>query len=279
MALSFRKYANPILGVLCVVMFLAVVVCTISWPRHFRGHSVRVTHTGQSLPEAGADASNETNNETNNKTNNETFVAPLSCVAGGKELEREEHTGSLRAMEACMATPGRGWCTDRHGKGKCVPGELMGPNAPTTRCQDWWFQGMCLMGPHCRQLAQIPPPSLRADGYHTPAMYFYRNWPWGNGKWDGYSRHYPADENEDTINVSVANTNVVPVSTSDRTIQDSAQQYGAALQHGIETYAQYNEWSPSPNSNCRYQPLAHAQNRSCKTHTRPYQRQNEYDDE
>lgn len=93
-------------------------------------------------------------------------------------------------MDACMKSCDHGWCMDRQGGGKCVPGFLDGPFDPGVHCNNWWFKGMCLSGPMCRRTHEIPQPSLKRSWYHHPAPYYYRNIPWNSGTWCGLNRCY-----------------------------------------------------------------------------------------
>lgn len=93
-------------------------------------------------------------------------------------------------MMSCMNSCAHGWCMDRQGGGKCVPGFLDGPFDPGVHCNNWWFQNMCMNGPLCRRTDVVPPPSLKRSWYHHPAPYDYRNMPWNNGTWCGLNRCY-----------------------------------------------------------------------------------------
>ena len=93
-------------------------------------------------------------------------------------------------MAACMQSCDHGWCMDRQGGGKCVPGFLDGPFDPGQHCNNWWFKGMCLTGPLCRRTDVVPPPSVERGWYHHPAPYYYRSTPWNTGQWCGLNRCY-----------------------------------------------------------------------------------------
>lgn len=93
-------------------------------------------------------------------------------------------------MDSCMKSCAHGWCMDRQGGGKCVPGFLDGPFNPGVHCNNWWFKDMCLNGPLCRRTDVVPQPSMERSWYHHPAPYYYRNMPWNTGKWCGLNRCY-----------------------------------------------------------------------------------------
>jgi hypothetical protein len=91
---------------------------------------------------------------------------------------RGENTCVTTLSQAeCMQSDSHGWCVDRQGGGKCVPGFLDGPFDPTVHCANWLFRGMCQNGPLCRRIDAIPPPSMVRSWYHHPAPYDYRSIP------------------------------------------------------------------------------------------------------
>jgi hypothetical protein len=83
----------------------------------------------------------------------------------------------VTTLAECMQSDSHGWCVDRQGGGKCVPGFLDGAFDPTVHCANWRFRGMCQNGPRCRRIDAVPPPSLARSWYHHPAPYDYRSIP------------------------------------------------------------------------------------------------------
>ena len=101
---------------------------------------------------------------------------PDRCVAGAPDAP---------SYTACMRAPSHGWCADRRGGGRCVPGGLDGPFDPEGRCANWWYAGRCQWGPLCRRVDPVVPASReRTDPYHHPAPYDYRSCP-ATGAWVG----------------------------------------------------------------------------------------------
>jgi hypothetical protein len=188
---------------LLVIALVAVAVCLVTLPI---GRAIRTFSTAQphALPSpnrggGGHDAANRITGRTphqdvaphTTKTTStlESMCAPVSSLTAASDTSNQQAT-----MAACFANPGMGWCVDRQGDGRCVAGQLAGPDKPSSRCAEWWFDGMCLVGARCSERDPIPPPSVQRGGYHHPAPYGYRTWPWVDGEWKGNLRAYPAPE-------------------------------------------------------------------------------------
>lgn len=124
------------------------------------------------------------------------FIVAIICIVASiytfhrqhrtrVDYPRHSHTEHFKTVvppivQKCMQHPQRGWCVDRQGKGKCVPGFLDGPFDPGVHCANWWFQGMCLNGPLCRRTNVVPQASTARGVYHHPAPYYYRTIPWND---------------------------------------------------------------------------------------------------
>lgn len=175
---TFSSRTNAMLVTLVGIVVIAVVACVIVWP---------------SGPALGASYVHRVD-----VAPREAFVAPMECVGGAARSS----SAVVHRMERCLLEPNRGWCEDRQGGGRCVPGQLTGPDDPNTRCHNWWYNGMCMVGPQCREHAVVPPPSLLRSEYHHPAPYYYRNWPWSSGTWRGTARRYPGIDTVEVVNTN-----------------------------------------------------------------------------
>ena len=201
------RHINATMLILAIILVIAVVICAFALPRG---------------PVPQVPPSNVRTHITHHRdpSENEPFTAPLHCTSlyssppptGSLSGSSSSNTTSFAQQQNCLQQLNQGWCTDRQGNGKCVPGQLTGPDDPTQRCADWWYNGLCLIGPRCREEAVVPSPSLLRDGYHHPGPYMYRNYPWSSGTWKGFDRYYPGIDT-----VSVVNTNQIGDTSSDRT--------------------------------------------------------------
>lgn len=120
-------------------------------------------------------------------TKHESYENASRSLSTNDPQEPCSHTHS---MQQCQTSKSHGWCMDRQGGGKCVPGFLDGPFDPGVHCANWWFRDMCLSGPLCRRTNVVPQPSLVRNMYHHPAPYYYRNIPWNTGRWCDGNRCY-----------------------------------------------------------------------------------------
>lgn len=206
---------NAVLLCVGVIIVVAVIVCFVALPiGHARGSLFRrmqLHHAGArgDIDKVPQPTRNDTRDDaaTTGKVL-ECYSAPLRCTGRLSDSTTMDgggvaNTANARALRQCMLSSDRGWCERRNGDGKsaCVPGQLTGPDDPARRCQNWWYQGMCLVGPECRKHALVPPPAMLRDDYHHPAPYYYRNYPWSSGSWAAYDRRY-----QDVATVAFHNT-------------------------------------------------------------------------